>query len=409
MLRWLQSLPKYARETEHLSNDALQFRNIIRQAQINSASALFTELPKLLFLPLSTTGEGLGVKSEVAGNEAITRRLRGLMDEINSSYLNLHRRLEQFVVEQFATGEERDYNKGGHAAIVQWIKNTQQHTNADVQAQLFDDKIKSALINAAFNDEASTDNFLDNLTERIVGLPTRDWTDETETQFRQRLTEVKSRVEEELYNRSSNPQELVEISLRLPNSDLRPVEHLRQTRSITVREIPVQPGTYAVQFDRLKAQFRAEPPEMVIITQASNVCGFMLPVGEIAQLSRKINPDVTVIVDGAQVAGLYPLDLNDGLVDYYIFSGHKSLYGPYGASGFVLCTEKQPQPIILGGTGTQSESLEMPNTLPSAYEAGSQNVWAIAGLSAALDWLKEQGREKIVKHCQLSTFFKPNS
>lgn len=187
------------------------------------------------------------------------------------------------------------------------------------------------------------------------------------------------------------------------NSVLRPVEHLRQTRSIIVREIPVQPGTYAVQFDRLKAQFRAEPPEMVIITQASNVCGFMLPVEKIAQLSREVNPDVTVIVDGAQVAGLYPLDLNDGLIDYYIFSGHKSLYGPYGASGFVLCTEKRPQPIIFGGTGTQSEILEMPNSLPSAYEAGSQNVWAIAGLSAALDWLKEQGRENIVKHCQSLT------
>ena len=212
ILRWLQSLPKYARETGHLSDDALQLRNIIRQAQMDSASALFTELPKLLLdgNPKEATPENL--------RETIAQRLRRLMDEINSSYLNLHRRLEGFVVEQFATGEERDYNKGGYAAIVQWVKNIQQCTNADVQAQLFDDEIKNALITAAFSAEASTDNFLDNLAERIVGLPTRDWTDETETQFRQRLTEVKSRIEEELYNRSSNPQELVEISLRLPNN-----------------------------------------------------------------------------------------------------------------------------------------------------------------------------------------------
>jgi len=213
MLRWLQSLPKYARETEHLSNDALQLRNIVRQAQVDSASALFTELPKLLLdsNPKEAIPENL--------RETIAQRLRGLMDEINSSYLNLHRRLEGFVVEQFATGEERNYTKGGHEAIVQWVKNIQQSTNLEVQAQLFDDEIKKALIVGALSAKAATDNFLDNLVERIVGLPTRDWTDETETQFRQRLTEVKSRIEEELYNRSSNPQELVEISLRLPNNE----------------------------------------------------------------------------------------------------------------------------------------------------------------------------------------------
>ncbi|MDQ7029054.1 MAG: aminotransferase class V-fold PLP-dependent enzyme [Ardenticatenia bacterium] len=119
---------------------------------------------------------------------------------------------------------------------------------------------------------------------------------------------------------------------------------------------------------------------------------------EIVRLARAANPDVVVVVDGAQVAGLYPLPLRDGLIDAYVFSGHKSLYGPYGVAGFVLASEWRPKPILFGGTGTVSESVVMPEALPSAYEPGSHNVWAIAGLKAALEWLQETGREAIVAH-----------
>ncbi|RME80926.1 MAG: aminotransferase class V-fold PLP-dependent enzyme, partial [Caldilineae bacterium] len=58
----------------------------------------------------------------------------------------------------------------------------------------------------------------------------------------------------------------------------------------------------------------------------------------------------------------------------------------------------RPQPILFGGTGTVSESVAMPEALPSAYEPGSHNIWAIAGLKAALEWLRETGREAIVAH-----------
>ena len=154
----------------------------------------------------------------------------------------------------------------------------------------------------------------------------------------------------------------------------------------------------ACRLDRLRAQFRADPPALVCVTQASNVCGVMPPVMGIAQLAREINPDVVVVVDGAQVAGLYPLPLDDRQVDAYIFSGHKSLYGPYGVAGLVLASDWRPAPVLFGGTGTLSESVQMPTDLPSAYEPGSHNVWAIAGLQAALEWLRETGREAIVAH-----------
>ncbi len=182
------------------------------------------------------------------------------------------------------------------------------------------------------------------------------------------------------------------------NSVLRPLEHLRQAVGIFVQEMPFDRHTMACQLDRLAAQFRVDPPALVCVTQASNVCGAMSPVVEIARLARETNPNAVVVVDGAQVAGLYPLPLSNGLIDAYIFSGHKSLYGPYGVAGLVLASDWRPAPLLFGGTGTISESVQMPSSLPSVYEAGSHNVWAIAGLKAALKWLQETGREAIIAH-----------
>lgn len=182
------------------------------------------------------------------------------------------------------------------------------------------------------------------------------------------------------------------------NSILRPLEHLRRTRGIVIREIPVHPRTLKFDLTQLRAQFQSIPPVMVAMTQVSNVCGVMPPIEEIAELARKSNPSVCTIVDGAQAAGLYPLDLTNSLIDCYAFSGHKALYGPYGVAGLILCSEHRPEPILFGGTGTSSESVETPDELPSAYEPGSHNVWAIAGLNAALDWLRQIGHNTIVAH-----------
>ncbi|MCX7683508.1 MAG: aminotransferase class V-fold PLP-dependent enzyme [Anaerolineae bacterium] len=182
------------------------------------------------------------------------------------------------------------------------------------------------------------------------------------------------------------------------NAVLRPVEHLRRTRDVRVEEIPFDRRTWACDFSRLTAAFQANPPALVCVTQASNVCGLMPPVVEIARLAKAANPRAVVVVDSAQTAGLYPLPLGDGLLDALVFSGHKSLYGPYGIAGLVLASDWRPAPILFGGTGTFSESVAMPDQLPSAYEPGSPNVWAVAGLKAALEWLRETGREAIVSH-----------
>jgi cysteine desulfurase family protein len=193
------------------------------------------------------------------------------------------------------------------------------------------------------------------------------------------------------------PSDFIYVTPFEHNSVLRPIEHLHQKKGIQIREIPFSRRTYTCELDKLSAMFQVAPPAMICLTQASNVNGLIPPLIEISKLAKSVNPGAIVVVDGAQTAGLYPLVFTDDLIDAYIFSGHKSFYGPYGVAGLGLTSSWRPRPLLFGGTGTVSESVQMPTQLPSAYEAGSHNIWAIAGLKAALEWLNEVGRDAIVK------------
>lgn len=177
------------------------------------------------------------------------------------------------------------------------------------------------------------------------------------------------------------------------NSVLRPLEYLRQTMGIEIKQLPFDKTTFECQLDKIDRQFRLELPAMVCCTQVSNVVGYMPPVDNIMQLAKQANPNAVTLVDGAQAAGLHLLDMS--LIDALVFSGHKSLYGPYGIAGIAFGTDWRPAPLVRGGTGTVSESIDMPTQGVSRFESGSQNISAMAGLNAALKWLNETRRERI--------------
>ena len=177
------------------------------------------------------------------------------------------------------------------------------------------------------------------------------------------------------------------------NSMLRPLEYLRQSRGIDLRVMPFDKLTFACDLDAIEQHFLLDKPALVCLTQVSNVAGYMPPVEHIFQAARAANPAVITLVDGAQAAGLISVDMS--LVDALVFSGHKSLYGPYGIAGIAFGSDWRPQPLLYGGTGTVSESIEMPARGPSRFEAGSHNVSALAGLNAAVKWLNATGRDAV--------------
>lgn len=133
--------------------------------------------------------------------------------------------------------------------------------------------------------------------------------------------------------------------------------------------------------------------DVAVFTHVSNVFGYILPIEEMSCLCRHFG--VPFVIDGAQSAGIFPLDMDALGANYIAMPGHKGLLGPQG-TGLLLCGQK-PAPLLFGGTGTDSRSQEMPEQLPEGLEAGTLNVPGIAGLGAALDWLRAQDQSAIAR------------
>ena len=139
-----------------------------------------------------------------------------------------------------------------------------------------------------------------------------------------------------------------------------------------------------------------------VFTHVSNVFGYILPVEQLADLCRRYG--VPFILDAAQSAGSLPVHFSKLGAAYIAMPGHKGLLGPQG-TGLLLCS-KTPQPLLLGGTGSNSMEQKMPDFLPDGAEAGTLNVPGIAGLGAGMDWLLARGIQKVAireqqtaKHC----------
>lgn len=149
--------------------------------------------------------------------------------------------------------------------------------------------------------------------------------------------------------------------------------------------------------ERLCAELRdalREPAAAVVMTQVSNVFGYILPTEEIAAECRRAG--VPLILDASQSAGHLPLSLEKSGAAFLAMPGHKGLYGPQG-TGILACGE-MGLPLIEGGTGSNSELQEMPDFLPDRLEAGTHNVAGIAGLAEGLHFVLERTPQRLLAH-----------
>ena len=144
----------------------------------------------------------------------------------------------------------------------------------------------------------------------------------------------------------------------------------------------------------------------VIMLHASNVCGTILPIREIGEICRRHH--LFFAVDTAQSAGTIPVDMEECNIDFLAFTGHKGLLGPQGIGGFLVSEglDGGMEPYIAGGTGSQSDSLDMPQSLPDKYESGTLNLPGIIGLHAALSYIEDTGIETIHRRkMELTRYF----
>ena len=176
------------------------------------------------------------------------------------------------------------------------------------------------------------------------------------------------------------------------NAVTRTLHYYDQIERISVTQLSVTKDL-KYDFEKIRYQFDAVKPDLVIVSHASNTIGLVAPIEDIFSLAKKY--DAYTLVDMAQSAGLIDCNIGLNCIDFAVFAGHKTLYGPTGISGFVMEPSIKLPAVLFGGTGYESANQDMPESMPEKYEMGTLNVVGIAGLNASLKWIQEKTIETL--------------
>ena len=181
------------------------------------------------------------------------------------------------------------------------------------------------------------------------------------------------------------------------NSVARPLARMEDQGGVSVTRVEADSEGVVTSASVLNA-VRPETA-LVILTHASNVTGTIQPVQEVsAGLRTGGEGRPRLLVDAAQTAGVFPIDVQAWGIDMLAVPGHKALYGPSGTGFLYLAPDLVLDPIFEGGTGGQSTLRRQPDLLPDRYESGTPNIPGIAALGEAVSFIKEKGLKKIRRH-----------
>ncbi|MDD1720062.1 MAG: aminotransferase class V-fold PLP-dependent enzyme, partial [Methanoregulaceae archaeon] len=178
------------------------------------------------------------------------------------------------------------------------------------------------------------------------------------------------------------------------NSVLRPLTALREEGRISLSVAGASP--YHVAPETIMDEVTDET-RLAVISHGSNVLGSIQDIRAIGEALHE--KGIFLIVDGAQSAGLVPVDLSDGSVDAFVFTGHKSLFGLPGTGGFLLRDPEAVLPVRQGGTGVDSGNLAQPDEMPLRFEAGTHNYPGIISLYAGIGFVERTGLDVIGEKC----------
>lgn len=171
------------------------------------------------------------------------------------------------------------------------------------------------------------------------------------------------------------------------NSVLRPLEHLRRTRKVSYDVAPLTGGRLLPE--AIAALVRPET-RMCCVTSASNVTG---EAPDLHALRALLPERVLLVVDGAQGAGHLPISMRETEIDALALAGHKGLYAIQGAGALLFSERLQPEPVLFGGTGSESYDLGMPAFYPDRLESGTVSYPAVCSLFEGALYVKARRAE----------------
>lgn len=177
------------------------------------------------------------------------------------------------------------------------------------------------------------------------------------------------------------------------NSVLRPIKELEKKGVENTIVWADKQGQ--IDPNKIKAAIKKNT-RMIATTHISNLTGTIFPIEEIAKIAKEHG--IIYLVDASQSAGVYEIDIPKIGIDLLAFPGHKSLLGPQGTGGLYIREGLEINSLIQGGTGSDSYSLNQPNTMPDKFESGTPNTPGIIGLGQGIAFINKAGMANIRKH-----------
>lgn len=178
------------------------------------------------------------------------------------------------------------------------------------------------------------------------------------------------------------------------NSVRRPLEYLKQHKGVEVSYITANEAGEC-DLEQLESLIKTNT-KLLVCTHSSNLTGTIVPLERMKEI---LEPhDIALCVDAAQTAGTFPIDVEKLGIDMLAFPGHKGLLGPQGTGGLYIHPTIDLDPLLLGGTGSQSELIEQPTVRPDRYESGTQNTIGIAGLNEGVKFVNKTTVDRIHRH-----------
>ena len=184
------------------------------------------------------------------------------------------------------------------------------------------------------------------------------------------------------------------------NSVLRPIEKLKMQGLCEYSVIKTGESneqTINSFFSSLRRNTR-----LIVMTNASNAFGTVLPVAKVGKLAKERG--IYFMVDCAQTAGNLPITIEKYNADILCMPGHKGLFGPMGTGMMILRKGLLLETILEGGTGSYSSLLTPPEISPDRYEAGTINLPGIAGLREGLKFSYKNREAAYLKEMELIRF-----
>jgi len=175
------------------------------------------------------------------------------------------------------------------------------------------------------------------------------------------------------------------------NAVRRPLEAIKKNKNLQITYInPLGEGN----IEQVLGEVIQSNTKLLILNHASNLTGDILPIHSMIRVAK--SKGIKVLLDASQTAGILPISMKEEQIDMLAIPGHKGLLGPQGIGVLIVEGDISLLPLIHGGTGKYSESVEQPPVWPEQYESGTLNTPGIAGLNASIKAIEEWGMEEIV-------------